>query len=407
MDIRGGYKAQTVLQIANISQVFSVKKISLKAFRIYFACLVVVAAREAAERTRTKEHRQREPQRRFLLSELSRLTGCPLSRVRGELRSLERAGLLLFSSEQIVFTDTALPGSHELKDFLAGSRSPLRPVPLPRSVLRFLARCPRASVIQTLLAYAVRGLSLARSGEVSGKGRAKAAWIAEATGQSIRAVRSARAELIRIGIITADEGSKQWKLNRHGAFFEFNLDWAIDQKRGGEVIHNQTQRRDFTQSRSGLIVDNFGEGKCSNLAAPRVKNCANFAPPYKDKKTPYGSKYQGTPRADLTGVCRANRSEEGPNIREVTREDLGHFSRMEALYFQAIKQGLIQQSEANAVNFLAASIRAKEIAGDGPRVFMGIIKRQLWQHITQDQEQRAVTALKRFREREAGRFQCQ
>ena len=271
MSIRGGYKTQSVLQIANICTAFSVKKISLKAVRIYFACLVMVAAREAAERTRRKGNRRGEPQRRFLLGELSRLTGCPQSRVRGELRSLERAGLLLFSSEQIVFTDTALPGSHDLKDLLAGGRSPLRPVPLPRSVLRFIASCRKASVIQTALAYAVRGLSVSQRGEVSRRGAAKASWIAEATRQSIRAVQSARAELIELGVISGDESSSQWKLNRTGEFFEFNLDWTMDKKGGGGLsIARPSAGTSHPPEAVGLWVT-LGRGSVRNLQSGRLK----------------------------------------------------------------------------------------------------------------------------------------
>ena len=55
-----------------------------------------------------------------------------------------------------------------------------------------------------MLAYCVRGLSLARDGEVKGKGTAKACWIADTFGVSLRAVRLAQAELIAAGFISRD-----------------------------------------------------------------------------------------------------------------------------------------------------------------------------------------------------------
>ena len=59
---------------------------------------------------------------------------------------------------------------------------------------------------------------------------------------------------------------------------------------------------------------------------------------------------------------------------------------------------LISGSEADVLNWIAASIRARETENPG-RVFMGIIKKKLFHHITQAQEDQARRALNRRRER--------
>lgn len=399
MCIFGGYKTQTIVQIANILSAFGKQRITLRQLRIYFGCLVITAAREAAKRSTKREKRRGGITPRYLLKELSKLTGCPLMRVRGELRALETAKLLRFSESAIIFTETPLPESHELKEMLACGRSAARPIPIPRTVLRYLANCRKSSIIQTILAYCVRGLSLSRSGEIAGKGTAKASWIAEAMNLSLRAIRGARAELIDLGFITDDEHSYQRKLNRDGAYFSINLKW----QKSEEVIPQENQVKP---------VDNFSppcSTPCSQFSPPPAQNCSSFSPPYKDKKTPYGSKHQKTQaRGPIpSGVCVANTGkgrEEKPKLYDVKPHDLGNFGRVEELYFQAVRQKLIEPTEAGAVNFLAAAVRASSASGDTPRIFMGIIRGKLWKNITQANEDRALAALRRYRENNPERF---
>lgn len=61
-------------------------------------------------------------------------------------------------------------------------------------------------------------------------------------------------------------------------------------------------------------------------------------------------------------------------------------------------RGLISGSEADVINWVAASIRAREIENPG-RIFMGIIKQKLWHHVTQAQEDQALEALKKRRDK--------
>ena len=86
-----------------------------------------------------------------------------------------------------------------------------------------------------MLAYCVRGLSISRDGEVSGKGTAKASWIADTLGH-LAAGRSPRKSGVdRLGFISRDEGSKQWKLNRDGAYFVAEHGVLSRTSRGREV----------------------------------------------------------------------------------------------------------------------------------------------------------------------------
>jgi hypothetical protein len=81
-------------------------------------------------------------------------------------------------------------------------------------------------------------------------------------------------------------------------------------------------------------------------------------------------------------------------------EDLLAYSRTEALYQQAVSARWIQGSEANLLNWIAAAVRAKTCrARDPVRVFLGIVKRGLWSHITDADEERARRAINRYRYR--------
>jgi hypothetical protein len=112
-----------------------------------------------------------------------------------ELSSLKSVGLLTFTEAAIEITDRT---GHDIELLgLLGSRGGKRLVPVPRQVLKFLARCTRPALAKTIVAYLIRGLSLERGGNIRSAGTVKVSWICKLCQISERAVRSARAELIR------------------------------------------------------------------------------------------------------------------------------------------------------------------------------------------------------------------
>jgi hypothetical protein len=287
--------------------------------------------------------------------------------------------LLLFNETAIVLSSSALPGSQELIDDLSCGRSPGRLIPLPRPVIRYIARCSKVATIKTMIAYCVRGLSLSRSGEVRGKGTAKASWIADTCGFSLRAVRVARAELIEEGFITRDEGSKQWKLNRHGAYFAINLRFGVG--------------RDSPAPAALVAASNL------QSAPPEATNCIRSAPPYKNLETPFGSKNQTTRSGEQVGLWK--RGGKAPDLRSLSPDDILRLSSLRLLFDQAVKARWLSRSEANFQNFVAAAVRAVRAQGDSVRIFVSIVRRQLWHHITLDQERRASEMIRRARVRMA------
>src|SRR5207247_2658020 len=125
----------------------------------------------------------------------------------------------------------------------------------------------------------------------------------------------------------------------------------------------------------------------------------------KDRKTPYGSKYQKTHAGVSANQGGGDRGDEPPNLRNVKTQDFFHLGRCEVLYWQAVEAGIVVHSECSALNFLAAAVRARSIEqGDPARVFMAIIRRKLWSYITSEQEDVAHAALSRIRQTDSLRF---
>ena len=416
MDIEGGYKTQTVTQIANLISAFDAKMITLRAARVYIAALAITASREAAERSRKPEKRKRVVTPEYKLKELSRATGVSLTRIRKEVKSLEAAGLMQFSESEIIFTETPLNGSGELADELSGGRSRVRPVPIPRQTLRYLARSNKASTIKTMLCYVVRGLTIARQGgEITGKGSVKASWIADVCKLSLRSVRAARASFISMGWISGDENSTQHKLNRTGAYFEINLSWKGNIKNVSKrVFHREGSEGAQNPVAERVPVVN-SLSTTLEFAPLQGQKCSNFAPPYKDKKTSskeevknqkaFANQKSSGVFTKQIGINKKGRGRGQASLFDVTREALFSFKQVERLYFEACILGLIENCEASALNFLSAAIRARQAKnGDSARIFASIIRRKLWDHITQAEEGQARAALLRYREMNQERF---
>lgn len=327
----------------------------------------------------------REKQR-YRVAELCSLTSLPEETIRRELRSLVRSGILSFSESSIAILCASHAGDTDLSMALAGKRSCERPVPVPRSVLRFLARSQKPALGKTILAYLLRGMAIDRtSGEVRGVGTVKASWIADVMNVSLRSVKAARKELIALGFITKDTGSVQRKLNRDGAYFRINLAWG---SRSGGVA-----------SRSKSATGRGQRVAKAGIAPREVRMSPAFAPPTEEKKTPYGSKDQKAWTAKPSGVSSKPDRVAEPCLRNVQREDLMSYSRTESLYHQAVKASWVKDSEASLLNWISAAVRAKSCrARDPVRVFVGIVKRGLWSHITDADEERARRAIVRYRD---------
>lgn len=410
MEIHSGYKTITPAQLANALWALDEKLIRHRDFRLYLACFVLVAIREAAARTNRCRGTAPRELPRYRVNELERLTQLPSRHIKPGLRRLAKCGLVAFSEGEIAMTKEVLSGAEELAEKLSCQRSPKRPIPVPRAVLRFLAASFSEALTRVVIAYLVRGLSIARkTGEISAKGTVKASWIADTFNVSMRAVKYAQAELRCLDWIGKDTNSVQRKLNRDGAYFAINLSWTTGQPaEGGDAKGTATSAltRHPLQSNSDQSIVSSGKDDCK-IAPPLLQNCTDFAPPREDKETSYEVKYQRTQTPEPADVCFKERQEPAPatrsehaspSWRNVCTEDLCRLDRLEVLFIEATRQGWLHASEASALDFVGAAVRAREVGEHPPKLFVFLVRHSLWSHISQAQEDRARTALARCRE---------
>jgi len=355
MHIVGGYKTMSPVQICNGLGAYDSGLVEYRTLRSYFACVAVIASRETARRARGE--RLRDEAHAVRPEEIAKLTDSSERIAASDLRRLAKVGLIEREGELVRISTHLHSSACELLERVSPTRSWTRPVPMPRAVLRFLAGSTRPALSKVLLAHCLRGLAIEReTGAVKGRGTVKASWIASTFCLSLRAAKAGRASLVALGLISKDEGSVQRKLNRDGAYFELNLAW----------------------SRAG--------------SAPREGGTRiGSAPPRERLKTPSELEDQGTSKPGVLS---------GPDFGNVKREDLEKFAPMEALFWQAVDRKFLDGSEMDALNFLGAAVRARfGRVRDPVRVFVGIVRRGLWSHITCEEEERARRALAGHRER--------
>jgi len=347
-----GYKTLTPNQIGTLLHALAARQIPWTAARVWCACVEMQAIREAAGRVRRQRRDKRALQPEYRREELVELTGLNRRMVARGLTQLETFDFVHFRSEAIHLLEAPMPEAAETIQELSGGRSSRRPIPVPRVVLRFLARQPTAALGRVMLGYVVRGLTIDRQGgAIRSAGTVKASWLSGTLGLSQRAVRYAQSRLKQLGWICPDRGSKQWKLNRTGAWFSIRLDWV------------------------------------PTVAPLSVEIGTPAAPPKEDRKTPTEIKDQ------KLGVLETKGRE--PSLRNIQPEDLHHRSRLRVLFRHAVDRGWVRSCEADALNFLAAAIRARSTPSRDPvRVFVALVRERRWNHITQAQEDQARRALR-------------
>jgi len=347
-----GYKTLTPNQLGTLLHALATRRIPWTAARVWCACVEMQAIREAVVRQRRQRRDRRGLTPEYTREEIETLTGLNRRMVTRGLGQLQKAGLLEFQSDTISFPTEAVPEATDTVEDLAGSRSPRRPIPVPRTVLRFLALQPTAALGRVMLGYVARGLTLDRKGgAIRTAGTLKASWLSDVLGLSQRAVRYAQKELKRLGWICPDRASTQWKLNRTGAWFAIRLDWA------------------------------------PAVAPLKVEIGTPAAPPREDRKTPSEDQNQKLVFSGLQG--------NQPDLNRIHPNDLHDRGRLRVLFRQAVQRGWLRHCQSDALNFLAAAVRARSTpARDPVRVFVSLVRERRWNHITQAQEDQARRALR-------------
>lgn len=364
--IDGGYSLLTATQVAKVLSALINNQISFYAFRTYCACLEMREMRKAFYTSQPK-HTVQGRYARYSAEEIRQLLGARSTRlIASAVRALEEQGLLSVKEKSMQIPQSTSPEVQELLEACHLGRTPNRKIPIPRRMLRFLARCTQISVAKTLLFYCLRGLSLKRGGMIQAKGTMKSSLLARLGRCSLRAITAARKTLISLGFITPDETRCQRKLNRTGVFFAINLQWKP------KVIS--------TDGKSLM---------CTNPAPPSPTQCSNPAPPIKKFRTSNEGRNQKLCSRTASGVS-LKQKRDAPSLSQVVPQDLCDLSRLQQLYQQAVQRKWVKRGEASWMAWVAAAVRARRIGEQkGVRLFVAIIRQNLYSHISHAEENEA------------------
>lgn len=362
--VSGGYCPILTGQIANVCALKKQKLISFTAVRVYLAVF--------EERKKRCKHNATQVQ--YRTSDIAKLLGNVVSEdcVVRALRQLERFDLLIWSESGVSVFSRLLPEAENLATEFGTSAD--RPVPIPRRLLRTLIRHTKPSEVMAALAHCVRCL-FKKGKKITARGLVKASWVASKFGVSVRAVHATRRWLIALGYLRK-QLVHQFVLNRWGGCFEINLKLGSQKRKARTYPQPKVDRGSFAPPYNDhLIIKN------NNLS---TNQSSVLVPSRKEVNSAKGE----------SGFFVKKGS--GPDIRDIRQDDLKRVSSLLELFNQAVKRRWFVESEANKRNFLAAAVRANQVDGDSVRIFVGIVKRGLWSHITHAQEERADRALKKY-----------
>jgi hypothetical protein len=283
-------------------------KIQLRDFRIWLASFEVLERRLglAADRKPT-----------FTEFEFRKLIGgVGREHFRTSVRRLERAGLGRWREHAI-----DLPGSRSNRGSAGG-----RLVPIPRSILRYLAKSPARALIATTLGHVLRCLYY-RGGQCVSGGYCKSSWVSQTFSVSLRQAKAARAKLQSIGFLTP-LAADQLRLNRFGCPTVVNLHW-VPTIQSAPHSPEQTTR-----------------------TAPPDTQVSSFLRRKSDHQKP-------DPAPNRHGVFAKKKV----SMSDVRRCDLENPSRLLILHRDAEHRGIVESSREQILSFAEPDAGSKGICG--------------------------------------------
>ena len=313
--------------------------IQFRDVRAWLACHELKARRCTLEKGRLP---------RFTEAEIGRLVGgVGGEHIRASLRRLKAASLLTWSETGIELRGSTEGLPPEAVEFVESVTNHRRRIPVPRPLLRFLAGETRPVLVATALGHLLRCMYF-RKGLCEPNGLCKASWIAELFGVDERNVKAARKALEALGVLLRFE-TPQLVMNRYGVSMRLNLDW--------------TGRTPATPPRTLQ----------STTESPRLRETgiSSF------RRS--GDQKLGGPSP--SGVRKRTGRE--PSLSRVTEADLHDTGRLLKLFQQAQQECLVGRSQSERLKFIAAANRAVRVGTrNSPGLFVALVRRGLWHHLT-------------------------
>jgi hypothetical protein len=356
----GGYVLIPAMHLLAAYTAHRAKIIRLVDLRIWLACHELVARRCGV---------QKGAPVRYTTRELAAILKTPhASRVSAGVKRLVRAGLLSWSASKVGFPEWNGAGIPDALSQLRGAASLVanhrRRVPVPRRLIVWLAREGTGAMIATAFGHLLRCLYF-RGGACAPTGMCKASWVAEVFHVHPRTVKTARRALVENGWLRP-MATPQWVRNRWGQRFIVNLEWSATP--AGE--------------------------RAAKTPPPRGRPTPCSPPPESHRElSSRRLKHQEPRPRGRTGACARPRTLAPPTIRHVVAEDLRSPERLDALFAQAHREGLVSASEGDRQRVFAAAGRALRVGATNPAgLFVWLVRERRWDYLCVADEEHARPA---------------
>lgn len=355
---RGGYVFVSAAGLLATWWSYKAGLIQFRDVRAWLACHEVKVRRCTLGKGRTP---------RFTEGEVGRLIGgVGGEHVRASLRRLARASLMSWSESSIECRAATEGLPADAIAFIESITNHRRRIPVPRPLLRFLARERKPVLVATAIGHLLRCMYF-RKGQCEPKGLCKASWIANTLGVDERNVKAARQALEAVGILERFP-TPQLVMNRYGVAMRLNLGWSCPK--------SQTPRRSMNST--------------TESPRPRETGISSF------RRS--GNQKLGEPSP--IGVRKRTGRE--PSLHCVTGLDLEDPRRTLELHRQAACAGLVGFSEADRLKVLSLAAHARTYAKrNAPGLFVSALRNRRW-YLTQHDEDCASKSWRMLREAGAG-----
>ena len=350
--IEGGSCPILPMQFCMIWAATEEKTITKLARDIWFAALTV-----QFWRCKNKPGRPYRPSPRgFRVADLAKVLGVGETKLQGPLRQLDQAGIFRITEEGPWFATSLsdLSLADPVRARIRAMFNQLHPntrdkvIAIPRRLLKLIVQCRRKTVrLATLLGLLLRMMLEKRADQYGGhKGCCKAAWIAEVFGVGIDRVKTERRLLIREGWFTEEPTPPQVQ-KRHGLWLRLNL----------QPIPCQPQPvGPATNSEAKLA-----KVKPQNASKPfKLQPLFNQELPSKEGMF----NNQKLPKDIQTGIeqNQTTTPEQKPTWTDIANRDLHLRERRMELFENAVRRGVLRDTQADRLTFLSAVARTLQKA---------------------------------------------
>lgn len=305
---------------------------------------------------------------RYTVEEASSISALSIPKLKASVDRLTRLGFLAWSTtgvRTLSGTEATLGALTGHSSMVAAVPNSSRVLPVPRHTVLLLARCRRPVLFATVLGQLFRCVYY-RSRMCASWGRCKSSWIATAFAVDVRNVKAARQELEARGWMR-QVASNHWQRQRYGAAFVVSLQWDSRQDNGVAT---------------------------PLVSPPRNSPIAKKSPPpdvYRN--LPEGIKHQNRVERGRAGVQGQGKGEGTPRLLHVVPADLTNPSRTVMLFREALRAGLVANTPSERLKFFAAAERAKRVARNPGAFFVAVLRKRLWHHISDRDEEPARRTL--------------